>query len=131
MKILTKELLETYYKGFAQKQGWKTVISDDFKFVGGDMTKKDTIVGKQAYIDIIKRFSRLFQNMQVKEMIIDGNHACVIENYDYMFPNGKSINGDVATIWKIKDNKLDALTIFFDTLTFKENTNNLWLTMKN
>jgi ketosteroid isomerase-like protein len=120
--MTTKELLNLYYKGFAQKQGWESVISDDFKFVGGDMTKKEPIIGKQAYVDIIKRFSRLFQNMRVKEMIIDHDRACVIGNYDYVFPNGKSINGDVAEIWKIKDNKLTELTIFFDTLTFQENT---------
>ena len=120
--MTTKDLLEIYYKGFAQKQGWETVISDDFKFVGGDMIKTDPIVGKQAYIDIIKRFSRLFQNMRVKEMIIDDDKACVIGNYDYVFPNGKSINGDVAEIWKIKDAKLSELTIFFDTLTFQENS---------
>jgi len=120
--MTTKELLETYYKGFAHKQGWETVISDNFKFIGGDMTKTEPIVGKQAYIDIIKRFSRLFQNMRVKQMIIDVDSACVIENYDYVFPKGKAINGDVATIWKVKDDKLDSLTIFFDTLTFQANT---------
>ncbi len=120
--MTTKELLERYYKGFAQKQGWETVISEDFKFVGGDMTKTTPIVGKQAYLEIIKRFSRLFQNMRVKEMIIHDDQACVIENYDYIFPNGKGINGDVAAIWKVKDGKLDALTIFFDTLTFQVNT---------
>jgi len=48
--------------------------------------------------------------------------ACVIGNYDFVFPTGKSINGDVAEIWKIKKDKLDALTIFFDTLTFQANT---------
>ena len=120
--MTTKELLDTYYKGFAQKQGWETVISDDFKFVGGDMTKTDPIIGKQAYIEIIKRFSHLFQNMRVKAMIIDDDKACVIGNYDYVFPNGKSINGDVAEIWKIEDAKLSELTIFFDTLTFHENS---------
>jgi ketosteroid isomerase-like protein len=120
--MTTKELLETYYKGFAEKQGWETVISDDFKYVGGDMTKTEPIIGKQAYIDIIKRFSGLFQNMRVKEIIIDGDHACVIENYDYVFPNGNSINGNVATIWKAKNDKLDSLTIFFDTSTFQVNT---------
>ena len=120
--MTTKEILETYYKGFAQKKGWETVISDDFKFVGGDMTKTEPIIGKQAYIDIIKRFSRLFQNMRAKEMIIDGDKACVIENYDYVFPNGKSINGDVAAIWEVKNDKLDALTIFFDTSTFQINS---------
>ena len=59
--MTTKELLETYYKGFAQKQGWETVISDNFKFIGGDMTKTEPIVGKQAYIDIIKRSHDYFR----------------------------------------------------------------------
>ncbi len=120
--MTTRELPETYCKGFAQRQGWETVLSDDFKFVGGDMTKTVPIIGKQAYIDIIKRFSRVFQNMRVKTMIIDDDKACVIGNYDYVFPNGKSINGDVAEIWKIKDDKLAELTIFFDTLTFQVNS---------
>jgi len=121
--MTTKELLETYYKSFAKKQqGWEAVLSDDFKFVGGDMTKTTPIVGRTAYIEVIKRFSQVFKTMRVKEMVVEDNMACVIGNYDYVFPNGKSINGDVAEIWKIKDGKLDALTIFFDTLTFQANT---------
>ena len=121
--MTTKELLETYYKSFAQKQqGWEAVLSDDFKFVGGDMTKTTPIVGRTAYVEVIKRFSQVFKTMRVKEMIVAHDTACVIGNYDYVFPNGKSINGDVAEIWKIKDDKLDALTIFFDTLTFQANT---------
>ena len=118
----TKQLLEIYYQGFAKKEGWEFVISDDFKFIGGDMTKTTPAVGKTAYIEVIKRFSRVFQAMRVKEMIVDGENACVIGNYDYLFPNGKRINGDVAEIWTVKDGKLDSLTIFFDTLTFNKNT---------
>ena len=120
--MTTKELLETYYKGFAQKKDWDSVLSNDFKFIGGDMTKQTPIVGKAAYIEVIKRFSRLFTTMRVKEMIVEDNSACVIGNYDYVFPNGKSINGDVAEIWKAKDGKLDSLTILFDTLTFSLNS---------
>src|SRR4029077_16998732 len=119
--MTTKELLETYYKGFAQKKDWESVIADDFKFIGGDMTKTTPVVGKTAYIEVIKRFSQLFTAMRVKEMIVNGDSACVIGNYDYVFPNGKSINGDVAEIWKVKSGMLDSLTIFFDTLTFSNN----------
>jgi hypothetical protein len=36
--MTTKKLLETYYKGFAQKNNWESVLSDDFKFIGGDDT---------------------------------------------------------------------------------------------
>ena len=116
--MTTKELLNSYYKGFAEKKEWESVISDDFKFVGGDMTNTTPVVGKQAYIEIIKRFSQLFTSMRVKEMFVEDDRACVLANYDYVFPNGKNINGDVAEFWKVKDGKLNSLTIFFDTLTF-------------
>lgn len=114
----TKELLDIYYKGFAEKSGWEEVIADDFKFIGGDMTKTTPVFGKSAYIEVINRFSKLFKSMRVKEMIVEGELACVIGNYDYEFPGGKKINGDVAEIWKVKNGKLDSLTIFFDTLSF-------------
>ena len=119
---LTRQLLETYYKGFAQKQGWESVIADDFQFIGGDMTQNTPLEGKAAYIEVINRFSRVFRTMRVKQMIVEGENACVIGNYDYQFPNGASINGDVAEIWTAKDGKLKSLTIFFDTLTFDKNT---------
>jgi len=86
------------------------------------MINTTPVVGKQAYIEVIKRFSRLFESMQVKEMIIEENKACVIGNYDYQFPNGQKINGNVAEIWTAKDGKLKTLTIYFDTLTFANNS---------
>src|SRR4029078_4859037 len=117
-----KELLEIYYKGFAEKANWENVIADDFQYVGGDMTKTEPLVGKQAYIEVIKRFSQMFTSMQVKEMIIQGNNACVIGNYDFKFPIGQELNGNVAEIWTAKNDKLQSLTIYFDTLTFANNT---------
>jgi hypothetical protein len=119
--VSTRELLEIYYTGFAQKQGWESVISDDFKYIGGEMTKAAPAIGKDAYIKVINRFSRMFQTMRVKQMIIEGENACVIGNYDFKFPNGVSINGDVSEIWKAKNGKLDSLSIFFDSLTFDKN----------
>lgn len=116
----TKELLEVYYNGLAQKNGWESVIADDFKFVGGDMTKKEPVVGKQAYIEVLQRFGRLFNNMRVKEMYIQDDSAFVLANYDYVFPNGKAVNGDVAELWKVENGKLVELTIYFDTLSFQQ-----------
>jgi ketosteroid isomerase-like protein len=117
----TKQLLETYYKGFAEKSNWESVIADDFQYIGGDMLNRAPIVGKQAYIEIIKRFSQRFEAMRVEQMIIDGEKACVIGNYDFQFPNGAKINGNVAELWTVKDGKLNSLTLYFDTLTFMSN----------
>lgn len=117
----TKQLLETYYKGFAEKFNWESVIADDFQYIDGDMTNSTPVVGKQAYIEIIKRFSQRFEEMRVEQMIIDGETACVIGNYDFQFPNGTKINGSVAELWTVKNGKLNSLTLYFDTLTFMSN----------
>lgn len=117
-----KRLLETYYKGFSEKANWESVIADDFCYIGGDITKQEPLVGKQAYIEVIKRFSRVFTAMNVKEMIVQGDNACVIGNYDFRFPSGQEINGNVAELWTAKNGKLQSLTIYFDTLTFANNT---------
>lgn len=117
----TKELLETYYRGFAEKANWENTIADDFQYVGGDMNNTQPVVGKQAYIEIIKRFSQRIESMRVQQMLIEGDKAAVIGNYDFQFPNGHKINGNVSEHWTIKNGKLRSLTLYFDTLTFISN----------
>jgi ketosteroid isomerase-like protein len=119
---ITKQLLDNYYKGFAAKANWEATIADDFQYVGGDMTNTQPVIGKQAYVEIIKRFSQRFQSMRVKQMIIEGDKASVIGNYDFQFPNGKKINGNVSENWTVKNGKLQSLTLYFDTLTFMTNS---------
>ncbi len=116
--MTTRELLEAYYEGLAQKRGWETVIADNFKFIGGDMTKTTPIVGKQAYVEVINRFGKWFTDMRAKDVFVSDDGAFVLANYDFTFPNGKSINANVAELWKVKNGKLDMLTIFFDTANF-------------
>lgn len=117
----TRQLLETYYKGFAEKANWESTIADDFEYIGGDMNNIQPVVGKQAYIEIIKRFSQRFERMTVKQMLIEDDKASVIGNYDFVFPNGFKINGNVSENWTIKNGKLQSLTLYFDTLTFMAN----------
>ncbi len=120
-QALTKQLLDNYYKGFAAKSNWEDTIADDFQYVGGNMTATQPVVGKEAYVEIIKRFSERFQSMRVKQMIIEGDKASVIGNYDFQFPNGQKINGNVSENWTVKNGKLQSLTLYFDTLTFMTN----------
>ena len=120
-QALTRQLLDNYYKGFAAKANWEDTIADDFQYVGGNMTNTQPVIGKKAYVEIIKRFSQRFLSMRVKQMIIDGDKASVIGNYDFQFPNGQKINGNVSENWTVKNGKLQSLTLYFDTLTFMTN----------
>ena len=94
----TKMLLDTYYEGFAKKKDWEAVIADDFKYIGGNMANQDPINGKAGYVTVINRFSLIFQQMRVKKMIVDGDNACVIGNYDFKFPNGVKMNGNSQVV---------------------------------
>lgn len=62
------------------------------------MTKTEPLIGKQAYIEVIKRFSQVFTAMRIKEMIIQDDSACVIGNYDFRFPSRQETNGNVAEL---------------------------------
>jgi ketosteroid isomerase-like protein len=115
-----EELLDAYYQGLARKSGWDSVLDENFGLVGGhNMTKSDPAVGKAAYQQVIARFSRVFTAMRVKDRLVAKGRAYVLANYDYAFPNGKTANGDVMEVWKIRNGKLASLTIFFDTAAFE------------
>jgi len=115
-----EELLDAYYHGLAGKTGWDSVLAEDFEFVGGyNMTKPAPAIGKLAYQTVIDRFSHVFTAMRVKDRLVAKDRAYVLANYEYAFPNGRTANGDVLEVWKIRNGELAALTIFFDTAAFE------------
>jgi ketosteroid isomerase-like protein len=117
----TKHLLDTYYAGVQRKSGWDNTIAEDFEFVGANnMTKPEPAVGKAAYGEVMNRFSRIYTGMRVKDVVVDGDRAYALTNYDYSLPNGKTVSGDVVEVWKARDGKLAALTIYLDTLSFDQ-----------
>jgi ketosteroid isomerase-like protein len=113
-----QELLDTYYRGLAQKEGWESVLAEDMRFVGGDMTKQEPVVGKQSYVQVIQRLSRLFADVRVVKSFVDGDQAFVLAEYNWTFPHDVNIKGTVAEYWKVRNGKLGELTIFFDTGSF-------------
>jgi hypothetical protein len=112
----TKRTIMKYYDGVKKKDGWESVISDDMFFSMGMQTTKD----KSSYVEITSRFLRGVTDSNVKEMIIDGNKACVVVAYDLRSPKGNTSTKDVVEILKIDGDKIAASTIFFDAEDFKK-----------
>ncbi|MFK8283640.1 nuclear transport factor 2 family protein [Capnocytophaga canis] len=106
-----KKLLEIYYKGFAQKQGFESVLADDFIFV---MNDKKTLMGKMAYLEMFKNFSPTYQTMRVSRTIVENENACVIASYDWILPSGETQSGNVVEIWKAENGFLKDLKIYFN-----------------
>lgn len=106
-----KELLEIYYKGFAQKSGWEHTLADDFVFV---MNDGEPLLGKAAYVEICKKYSSTYQTMRVIRTIVEGNDACVIVSYDWILPDGNTKTGNEIEIWKAENGFLKELKIYFN-----------------
>jgi ketosteroid isomerase-like protein len=117
MKNTVTNLLNNYYDNLAVSDAWQSSISDEFIFKGTGVSGSS---GKAAYIEVIKRFRRLFENVSAKEIIASDGKACVIANYNLISPKGNKLNFDIVEIWEITDEKLRSLTIYYDTVTFNK-----------
>jgi len=112
----TKGTITRYYDGVKKKSGWESVISDDMSFTMGTQTTK----GKSSYVEITARFLHAVTDSNVKEMIIEGEKACVLVAYDLRPPKGNASTKDVVEILRIEGKKIASSTIFFDTEDFKK-----------
>ncbi len=110
----TKELLNKYYEGLSRKGEWGALLSENFLLTG--TVAKETR-GRDAFVN--NPFFKLVKGLKVKTMIIDGESACAVVNYDLVSPKGKSFSSEVAEIWKVKNGKLDSIAIYFDTAAFQ------------
>jgi ketosteroid isomerase-like protein len=110
-------LLDTYYEGLAKRTGWEQTMADDFDFTGGSPNSGSR--GKAAYREVIRRFSRAFETVSVKDKVVHGDRACVIASYGIVSPTGQRTVIDVAEVWTAGNGQLTSLAIYFDTASWK------------
>ncbi len=112
---IVKELLGKYYNWLPKKGDWGSLLSDDF-LLTGTVVKESK--GREAYMS--NNFFRVILGLRVKNMIMEGDSACAVVNYDLVSPKGNKFSADVAEIWKVRDGKLVSVAIYFDTAYFQK-----------
>ena len=93
-------------------------IADDFTFINSNLDK--VAHGKAAYVEAAGRFFRATTAVEIKQMVIEGETACVVARYNLHSPKGNTGICDVAEILVIKNEKLTSSIIFFDTKAFAD-----------
>jgi ketosteroid isomerase-like protein len=115
MSTATQETIKGYYDGIKRKSRWQAFVADDIVFEGTGMKATK---GKEAFVKSNSQFLQAVKTSQVKDMIVEGEKACVIVHYELMSPKGNSASSDVAEILVVKDGKIGSSTIYFDTAAF-------------
>jgi len=109
------ETIQKYYELINIKGDWQSIIAEDIAFASPGQNTK----GKIAYVDATIRFLHVVKTVQIKELIIEGNKACVVASYDLESPGGKTATCEVAEILILTGDKISSSTIYFDTASFR------------
>ncbi len=113
--MTTKGTVQKYYDGVARKDGWQSVIAEDMAFAQPGANTK----GKDAYVEATARFLQRVKSSKVKELIIEGDKAYALVDYEVISPRGETRWFNVAEILSVRDEKIASSTILFDTEAFK------------
>src|SRR5262245_29243123 len=115
--MTTENTIQGYFNSLKEHKGWESFLADDIVFTSFTSPVKQ-ITGKSAYLEATKRFYSSIVSMEVRDVIVAGEKACALTQYELQRPGGASFTSDVAEVFKVKDGKINSFAIYFDTAPF-------------
>ena len=115
--MATKEIINGYFDRLKQKSGWEAFLADGMAFTSFVVPIKHA-AGKSAYLESTRRFFSMITAVEVKDLIVDGDRACALTRYQLQPPGGPAIESHVAEVFKVTNEKIASLEIYFDSAPF-------------
>ena len=110
-----RDVILAYFQCLNEKKDWEGYLSDDLVFT----SPNQTIKGKRKYIESTKGFFQMVTGVEIKDLIVEGTKACAITSYAMRSSKGNLFKDTgVAEFFTLKNNKIDSLTIYFDTVPY-------------
>jgi ketosteroid isomerase-like protein len=92
-------------------------LSDDLTFTSFTSPAKH-LAGRAAYLESTKRFYSMITEVEVRELMVDGDKACALTRYRLQPPGGPAFASDVAEVFRVQANKIVSFDIYFDSAPF-------------
>jgi ketosteroid isomerase-like protein len=116
--MATAEIIQHFYESLAAKtDAWQRDLAEDVVFA--DASKRLQAAGREAFIQSFTGFLRAVERVELRQLIVDGDDAAAVVSYDYVSPAGARLHQDDAEVWKLADDEIAALTIYFDISEFR------------
>jgi ketosteroid isomerase-like protein len=113
--MTTKEAIQGYFAKLEHKDGWEACLADDVVFTSLTSPVKQ-LAGKENYLRATQRFYSTIAAVEVRDLLVDGDKACALTRYRIHPPNGgAAFQSDVAEVFTVKNDRIAALSIYFDT----------------
>jgi len=115
--MTTRETIQGYFSGLKQKKEWESFLSDGMTFTSFTSPIRQ-VTGRAAFLEATKRFYSMITAVEVKALIVDGDHACALTRYALKPPVGQPFDSDVAEVFGVQDGQITSFDIYFDTAPF-------------
>lgn len=115
--MTTRDTIQRYFDSLSQKRGWEAFLADDMTFTSFTTPIK-RVKGREAYLEATKRFYSMITAIEVKGLVVEGEKACVLTRYELKPPQGPAFESHVAEVFEVRDGKIIAFDIYFDSAPF-------------
>jgi ketosteroid isomerase-like protein len=115
--MTTRDTIQGYFTSLKQKTGWDSYLSDDMTFTSFTSPVK-RVSGRAAYLESTKRFYSMITAFDVRELLVDGQKACALTQYQLQPPQGPAFTSDVAEVFEVREGKIRSFDIYFDSSPF-------------
>src|SRR5579864_4165341 len=113
----TRTAVDAYFKALKAKGDWRSLLAEDIAFTSRTSPVR-RIDGRAAFLEETKRFYSTIGVVDVRQVIVEGNHACALTRYTLQPPAGTAFESDVAEIFTVRDGKIATFDIFFDSAPY-------------
>ena len=73
------------------------------------------VSGKEPFLQSAKGFYGMIADMEVRELMVDGDLVCALTRYRLRSPNGaEPFTSDVAEVFTVAGDKIASVGIYFD-----------------
>jgi hypothetical protein len=115
--MTTKSVVEGYLDALRKKTEWSAFFHQDMVFASHIVPVK-RVEGRSMFLEATKRFYSMIAGVEVIALIVEGDRACALTRYKLQLPQGPSFASEVAEIFKVTDEKISSLDIYFDSSPF-------------
>ena len=112
-----KETVWRYFDALSKRGEWESFLADDMRFTSFTSPIKE-VSGRAAYLESTRRFFSMVRAVEIRDLMVDGAKACALTRYQLQAPNGAQFQSDVAELFTVRDDKIQAFAIYFDTAPF-------------
>lgn len=115
--MTTRETIESYFTALVDGNRWEDLLAEGMVFTSHTAPARQ-VTGRDAYIQANRGFYGMIDEMQVRQLIIDGNTACALTHYRLRPPAGDPFTSDVAEVFTVDGDHIDTFAIYFDTAPY-------------